>query len=394
MRREKKERLIRETIRIGKIIPGGMGLGENMAGKKVMLFNTLPGEVVAEFLVTKEKTHYIEGVATEFLEKAEERVMPQDECYLSTSPFQMMNYRTELSLKEEMIRELFRKIETPEILPLKTDGNEFYYRNKMEYSFWYDIETGQNSLAFHRRGSHQKIIVEKSSIERKEIFVRAQEILAEMNARGEDSRKYQSLMLRCNQNGEISGGIFEKRKSHPDFSKLSDTILGRRFYYSANGFFQVNLPVYEMALLEISQYIGEEEVLDLYAGVGTIGLSVAKNKVKLVEVDKNAYAEMVENVAEFSGAEAVLARAEEVTDFVRMEQTVILDPPRAGCDEKLIARLNEVVPGRIIYLSCNPATQVRDIERLLAKYKIVKIQPFNFFPKTVHIENLVVLERR
>ena len=401
MRREKaRGRLVEENIRIEKIIPGGMGLGVNSSGKKVMLLNALAGEVVAEFKVVKEKTHYIEGVATKILEKAAERIVPRDECFLSTSPFQILDYATELAVKREMVAEMFaassvlRKTEIPEILTLKTDGNEFFYRNKMEYSLWYDTESGVNSLAFHRRGSHQKIVVTQSSIERTEIFRRAEELISEMNARGDDSRKYQSIMLRCNQSGEVSGGLFEKRQPHPKFPKLCDEILGRKFYYSVNGFFQVNLPVYELALKEIMSHIGEEEVLDLYAGVGTIGLSVARGKVRLVEVDKNAYEEMVENTEGISGAEAILARAEEVTDFINAEQTVILDPPRAGCDEKLISRLNEVKPRQIIYLSCNPVTQVRDIERLSDNYEMLKVQPFNFFPRTVHIENLVVLKRK
>ena len=77
--------------------------------------------------------------------------------------------------------------------------------------------------------------------------------------------------------------------------------------------------------------------------------------------------------------------------YISPTATVILDPPRAGCDKKLITRLLEVTPPTIIYLSCNPATQARDISMLLNKYTISHIQPFNFFPRTPHIENLVIL---
>ena len=88
---------------------------------------------------------------------------------------------------------------------------------------------------------------------------------------------------------------------------------------------------------------------------------------------------------------AVLAKSEEVLNYINPDQTVILDPPRAGCDKKLIEKLIEVRPKTIIYLSCNPATQARDIKILLDKYKIKSVQTFNFFPHTPHIENLVVL---
>ena len=182
----------------------------------------------------------------------------------------------------------------------------------------------------------------------------------------------------------------------------------REYSYSPNGFFQINLPVYEMALREIAQHITTGEVLDLYAGVGTIGLSVARDHtLTLVEVDKNAFRELENNIVEAKKEEsvnyqnhqtvirngnitAILDKSENVTEYLKQNQTVILDPPRSGCDEKLINRLLEVCPAKIIYLSCNPATQARDTERLLAKYHLDTVKTYNFFPRTPHIENLLV----
>ena len=89
----------------------------------------------------------------------------------------------------------------------------------------------------------------------------------------------------------------------------------------------------------------------------------------------------------------ILSKSEEALDYIAPDQTVILDPPRAGCDEKLIAKLTEVTPEKIIYLSCNPATQARDVKMLLEKYQIKEVKTFNFFPRTPHIENLVILEK-
>ena len=89
--------------------------------------------------------------------------------------------------------------------------------------------------------------------------------------------------------------------------------------------------------------------------------------------------------------QAILANSEDALGFIVSNQTVILDPPRAGCDKKLINKLLEVEPQTIIYLSCNPATQARDVKVLLDKYEIKDIKTFNFFPRTPHIENLVIL---
>ena len=150
-----------------------------------------------------------------------------------------------------------------------------------------------------------------------------------------------------------------------------------------------------MALNEIKKYITTEKVLDLYAGVGTIGLSVASDKkLTLVECDKFAYKELAnnyKNTLKKEHLDIVLSKSEEALNYIQPSQTVILDPPRAGCDRKLIDKINEIKPQTIVYLSCNPSTQARDIKLLLDNYKIINIKTFNFFPHTPHIENLVVL---
>lgn len=406
-------------MKIEKIIPGGQSLATDENGKKIFFWNALPGEIVEEYVITKNKSHYAEAIATKISNLSSYRVEPKDACFLSTSPWQIMDYDFELKTKQALVVELFREhqivIDKPEIF---TDNKIYGYRNKMEYALYYDLEENKIFPAFHQRGSHRKIPIIKSSIEHPEIFTRAKEIIDDLNSRGEEARKYQSLLLRCNQDGQVSGGLYENKKPHPIFNNLSDNILGYKYSYSPNGFFQINLPVYEMALKEIKKHILTDKVLDLYAGVGTIGLSVARDKdLTLVEVDKYAFGEMAKNITTEGISErgsarvsaktpvatgvldatrsgnifAILSKSEDALSYVAPDQTVILDPPRAGCDEKLINRILEVEPKTIIYLSCNPATQARDIKILLEKYKIKDVKTFNFFPRTPHIENLAIL---
>lgn len=380
-------------IKVEKFIPGGQALGTNKEGKKIFFWNALPGETVLEYEITKNKSSYAEAIATSVKNLSPYRVEPKDECFLSTSPWQILDYQYELKQKSLLVQEIFRehdiKIDAPEVI---TDGKDYAYRNKMEYALYYDIEKAKIFPAFHARGSHRKIPILESSLERPEIFQKALEIINDLNARGEEARKYQSLLLRCDQNGKISGGLYENHKPHPIFNNLKDEILGQEYSYSPNGFFQINLPVYEMALLEIKKYITTDNVLDLYAGVGTIGLSVAKDRnLTLVEVDKAAYKELENNA---KNAKTILAKSEDILEYIAPDQTVILDPPRAGIDQKLTNKLLEVEPVKIIYLSCNPATQARDIKLLSEKYQIELVKTFNFFPHTLHIENLVILERK
>ena len=399
-------------LSVEKIIPGGYGLDTLSDGKKIFLWNALPGEVIEEYDTTKLKSHFVEGIATKISHPSSHRVAPRDDCFLATSPWQMMDYNYELELKSSLVVEIFREhqieIPTPQVL---TDGKDYFYRNKMEYSLYWDNDIEKIQLAFHARGSHRKIPVASSSIERPELFKAAQNIVDDLNSRHEEARKYQSLLLRANQRGEVSGGLFENGKPHPHFNHLTDIILGHTYSYSPNGFFQINLPVYEMALTEINRHITTSKVLDLYSGVGTIGLSVARDKdLTLVECDKSAFDEMRKNIISDSIDQspsmysaktaqkvrsgnilAILSKSEDAIDYITHDQTVILDPPRAGLDRRLTERLLEVLPPTIIYLSCNPATQARDVAILLQKYHLDLVKTYNFFPRTPHIENLVVL---
>ena len=379
---------------IDKLVPGGQGIATLDDGKKAFIWNALPGETV-EFEVTKDKRSYCEGIATQILVAAPERIAPKDDCYLATSPWQILNYDEELRQKSLIVQECFRQQHLElDVLPTITDGKDFGYRNKMEYSLYWSHDDNKIHLAFHTRGTHRKIPIEQSSIERPEIFARAQEIVADLNAQHAEARTYQSLLIRCDQAGKTSGALFENGKSHPQMDALKDTLNGYEYSYSPNGFFQINLPVYELALQEIAKHIASEKVLDLYAGVGSIGLSVARDKdLTLVEVNGAAYGEMQTN-AQGTNAKCVLAKSEDVTEYITPDCTVILDPPRAGCDSKLIAALLEIQPEKIIYMSCNPITQARDIAALAEKYKLSAAQPYNFFPHTPHIENIVTLERK
>ncbi len=418
-------------VHVDKVIPGGQALGTLEDGRKIFFWNALPGEDVSEYEIVKKKSHYYEAIATKIENPSEFRTNPKDPCFLSTSPWQIIDWDYENQLKTELVVEIFREHQIDITRThIFTDNNPYYYRNKMEYALYWNNKKELIELAFHLRGSHRKIPINTSSIECPEIFAAAQRIINDLNSRHEEARKYQSILLRCNQNGEVSGGLYENHKPHPVFKNLTDDILGQTYSYSPNGFFQINLPVYELALKEIKKHINTDNVLDLYAGVGTIGLSIARDRqLTLVEVDKSAYKELERNCFTGQGdttseehnhrrgdygateprnggregafrrsdvalPKPILAKSEDALNFVNFNQTVILDPPRAGCDAKLIDKLLETTPQKIIYLSCNPATQARDVKMLLDKYEIEEIKTFNFFPRTPHIENLVILSSK
>lgn len=380
-----------------------------LVGIKVLLWNALPGEVVSKFQIVTQKPHFIEGIALEFEKQSEFRVVPQDEQFLSTSPWQILNDQAELSAKSNILVSLFNHLsktrpideELIQNIPIHQSPKNYFYRNKMEYSLYYNHEIEKIQLAVHYRGSHRKMPITSSSLEIPAIFTRANQIVDELNRTKQEARSFQSLLLRANQSGEVSGGLLENGKPHPVFPNLTDALLGNAYSYSPGGFFQINLPVYEAALLQIKAFLEDStSILDLYAGVGTIGLSVARDKaLTLVEVNKSAYEELTANSTRVIHTtnnphiHPILAKSEEALDQISANISVILDPPRAGCDQKLIQKLCEAQPQKIVYLSCNPVTQVRDLSSLLQYYNIQSVQGFNFFPHTPHIETLVLMSR-
>lgn len=413
-----------EEVTVTKLVNGGQGLAELPDGRKVFVWNALPGEKV-RIRVIKKKRSYAEAIAEEIVIASPERVQPREENYLATSPWQIMDYATENKYKGEIVRELFahEKVELPDFNRTVYEPGEWRYRNKMEYSFWGD-EDGLH-LALHRRGSHGKQIVQGSALAMDALDNGARAVLAELQKHDLRAGDLKTIIVRCSQEGEVAVAMFTKMDSFPAIAlpsaikglrvyfsnprspasvptkllyeygdaKLRDELLGAKFVYDVDSFFQVNIPVYEKALARIREYCPSDPI-DMYAGVGAIGLSIAKQRVSLVELDPETVVMAKLNAAESGiNAEVVEASTEKALDYITADRPVIFDPPRAGLHAKVVERCLAVRPTRLLYLSCNPATQARDLAMLQQKYEIIFFEVYNFFPRTPHIESLAVLQR-
>ena len=424
-----------------KIVGGGQAIGTLDDGRKAFVWGGLPKELVT-IRVTKKKSHFVEGIVTEIIEKSPERITPKDKnSYLSTSPWQIMPMSSEQSYKASLIEEAFllHNITLPEKIEVFSDGVEFNYRNKVEFS-WFGDKTDDDEketldLAFFKRGGKGKVIVDGTSLAHPSINKLAIEIRDLLREKPIVARQLKTLLIRSDQQGNAVWQLYIKDKIENLISEdeakllsaaggeiiysdpkspasriterldkfgdttLSDTILGVAFNYACEGFFQVNIPVYEKALSDMKTWINCNEklsTLDLYSGVGTIGLTIGGDDVTLVEINEHAVAEMKRNIAKLNrpNAKAILAPSEKSLEYITGEQIVIVDPPRAGLHTDVTNRLLETAPPRIIYLSCNPVTQARDVSLLQEKYEIVHHQGYNFFPRTPHIEHLVVLDKK
>lgn len=428
-----------ETIQLEKIVGGGQSLGVLESGKKAFVWGALPGET-AQIRITKKKSSYVEAIAEQIITPSEKRVTPKDEqSYLSTSPWQIMSFDDEQHYKSALIEEAFElhDIVLPHPIAVYTDEVEYHYRNKVEFSWWGDTdEQGSETLdlAFFKRGGKGKISVDKTSLAHPAINTLAQAIRDILRTkRNITARNLKTLLIRCNQQGQCVWQLYIKdRLEEPLFTQqeldslparggeviysdprcpasriterlmnygdivLTDTIFDVPFRYATEGFFQVNIPVYEQALRDMKQWIPDQQpTIDMYSGVGTIGLTIGGNHCTLVEVNEHAVREMHANIARLdSTAQAILAPSEKALQYITKDKTIIVDPPRAGLHADVINRLLKVTPERIIYLSCNPVTQARDVALLAETYGIEHHQGYNFFPRTPHIEHLVVLRKK
>lgn len=423
-----------KTLTLDKIVGGGQAIGTLEDGKKALVWGGLPGEEV-KIQLTKSKSRFVEGIVTEVITKSRDRVDPRNPTsYLSTSPWQIMTFEAEQHYKAALIEEAFElhDIVLPQPISVYTDGKQYEYRNKIEYSFWFDTDKNSLDLAFFRRGTHGKIPVEHTSLAHPSITAASRDILAALNTLHIEGRALKTLLVRCTQEGEVGWQLYVKDKAFPckellkaisqkylcgdviysdpqspasviterlattSQASLTDTVLGTSFSYATEGFFQINLPVYEQALQDMQQWIlPGKPVVDMYSGVGTIGLTIGGSNVTLVEVNPSAVEEMNRNITSLERqheAQAVLAASENALDHITSRSIIIVDPPRAGLHEDVVQKLLEQQPERIIYLSCNPVTQARDVAHLSEKYGVRAHQGYNFFPRTPHIEHLVVLD--
>lgn len=418
-----------EQVTIEKLVFGGQGMGR-VDNKVVFLWGAYPGETV-EFAVTHKKKNFIEGVATKILVPSPDRIEPVEKHYLSCSPWQTLSPEKELFWKKQIALETYRRvggIDLPDI-ELVTQGEPYHYRNKIEYSFTVTSES-RISLAFFERGKHWNVSISGCELASEPINRTAHVIVEWLVAEKIPPQLLKSLIVRSNEKGEAVAALFIKHPhvftipptlppgcvglqiyrsnqfspaSTPDElltslgqNYLMETVLGTTLRYGLLSFFQINVPIFGTAVSDIGTFVEGGSVVDYYSGVGAISLPLAKQarQVTLVESNAEAVRFAEENIVfnKLANALSELQPAELATKFITSDSTVIVDPPRTGLDKRMVDGLLQAKPRRIVYLSCDLATQARDFSLLKDAYKPMIWRLYNFFPRTPHIEGLVVLE--
>lgn len=398
-------------------------------GRTAVVWGVLPGERAR---VAPLRRHHgvlvcgLEGI----LNPSPDRIAAREPHYLSCSPWQVMSYAAQAREKRAILESLFPGTRLDRFVEA---GTRWGYRTKLEFSF--TEEQGRLELAFHERSSpfRKMALPEGCALASAAMNAAAREVVDQLRERGVPAKALKSLVVRGSvATGEalvalyvmqegLDPGEFRVERSagwaliysdplspasvttavlrREGAACLSERVAGLALGYPLDGFFQNHVEVFAAALEAIRQYTPEAaRLVELYGGVGSIGLALAGRAQEIVAVESS------EAAVEFANENAVRNRVRNyhaqggrvescAEELVAGADVVVADPPRTGLHAKTIAALARSGARRILYLSCHPAKQARDVAMLGPAYRPVALVGFDFYPQTPHIESLVVLDR-
>lgn len=464
----KKKNYIFENIEVVDAGARGKSIAKAPDGRVIFLTNAIPGDIV-DIKTGKKRKAYFEGTATKFHKYSDKRTAPKCQHFehCGGCKWQHMKYEDQLYFKEKEVLNNLQRIghlELPQATPILGCENQYFYRNKMEFSFssnrWLTYEEinsekeveNKNALGFHIAGMWDKILdIEQCHLQedpsnaiRNHIKKFAIENDISFYNPREQNGLLRTMMLRIVSTGEIMLVLQffkenkEKRElllnhirtSFPEINSLqyiinekgNDSIYdqeihlfhgrdhifeemeGLRFKINAKSFYQTNSKqAYELYKItrDLAGLTGKELVYDLYTGTGTIAQFVAKKAKKVIGVEsvpeaiedakKNAEYNQIENAEFYVGDMKEVFTANFISKHGQPD-VIITDPPRDGMHKKVVEQILNISPKKIVYVSCNSATQARDLALMKEKYRIANTQAVDMFPQTHHVENVVLLE--
>ena len=395
------------TVYIAKNVYGGDGLGRLGDGRVVFVPGAFAGENVKAEIV-EEKKHFVKARLVEIVEASPDRIAVDAAKTVPGMVYAALSPAGEMKVKEDQLRDFFERARIPvgefRSAPLPPPASFAHYRNKVVYHF--AKQKGQWVIGYRTEPSHEIVEVLEDPLAVPEINAELpairRTVLAlltqgPMAVRKETERKG-NVTIRWTKRSGVKWWVGDAPKG----LVLKETTCGFDFEVPADGFYQVNPAVGE-ALVEavVAEYakgqVTAPEVLDLYCGVGVFGLCCQAPKLVGVESGHQAIDFAKRNAA--AQKRPAKFYAEQVGRNVNRlplnaRTTVIVDPPRGGMEPNVPKALAKCAAPRIIYVSCDPATLMRDLKTLAAGYDVESVRWFNMFPRTARFETLVVLHKK
>lgn len=374
----------------------GVGRIEN---KPIYIKNAVSKDKL-EVKITRVNKKYLQGEIVKIVKESEDRVKPLCPYFTKCGgcTFWNVNITKENEIKENYIKRLFPNVKVNTIIA----NNEINYRNKVTFH----IHNGK--LGYYQKNSNNLVIIEECLILNKEIN-KIKKYLETL-----DLTKVTEIMIRYSNNyDELLINFKGQLKDYNNLKKIKniksiyinnnlvygnptikEKINNLEFLIGPNSFFQINTNMIANLYNSIKNFITpSSSLLDLYCGTGTIGIYLNEYFEHILGIDivkeniENAFLNKEINKIDNISFQHKDASSIENTYF----DVVIVDPPRAGLGEKTKEHLLNINSKIIIYVSCNPNTLKKDIEKLKEKYQLVEITPVNMFPKTEHIECVSLL---
>ncbi len=391
-------------VKIERLDHLGRGIGY-IENKITFIPNTLPSELVVCQIV-KERKKYNVGKLIEIIEPSKKRVTPFCPFYnhCGGCHLEHLNYEASLEYKEEKVKNIF-KLDKIEVIKNEHPKN---YRNKIT------LKVRNKKIGFYESQTNTLVEIKACFLANESI----NEVIKRLNKL---NIKNGEIIIRCNTNQEILLMINTKEEIkfiEEEFKGIklvgvllnNQTLYGQNFFYerihgllfkiSYDAFFQINPYIVDKLFGLIEQELeASKTILDLYSGVGTLGM-VASNKAEKVisiELIKNAVLDNIQNAKlnkktniypVLGDASQALSKIKEPFDFI------MVDPPRKGLDKSSLTLLLKSKAKKIIYISCDPMTLKRDLEELKKEYNIEKFYILDMFSYTYHIESFCVLKKK
>ncbi len=386
----------------------GLGLGrvalEGTEGDRkwvVMVAFALPGERVRA-RVYRNHANYSEADLVEVLEASPHRIEPKCPLFgqCGGCQYQNLGYAEQLEWKRRQVAELVLHMAglTLEVSPVIPSPRPYGYRSKITPHFNAPREGEEMAIGFLRQGNRFDIVdVPRCEIATEAINEKLVEARAEIRSQAGGFERGSTLLLR-DAGGKVTRHHEEKVTEEVPLG--SDGTL--RLSFLARDFFQNNpfiLPAFAAYVRDQARSTGARFLVDAYCGSGLFALASARafERVAGVEVSESSVAFARENAAAngIPNATFIAGDASGIfsgLDFPGAETAVVIDPPRKGCDGPFLSQLFTFRPRAVVYVSCDPATQMRDLKGFLAAgYGVTAVQPFDLFPQTRHLECVITL---
>lgn len=386
------------TLTIDRLTNLGDGVGR-VDGWVVFVPGALPGErIVAR--IWHNAANFSRGDLVRIHLRSPHRVEPRCPLFGSCGgcQYQNLDYAEQLRWKQEQLREALARLGGVEMAvdPCHPSPRQWGYRTKLTPHF-HPPRRGEDDFPIgflHAHNARRLVDVPACPLATDAVNAALREARAEVRARAGEFRRGATLLLRQTREGVAT----DPRAS------VTEQVGDLTLRFVAGDFFQNNpfiLPAFVDHAVGLAKASGARHLVDAYCGSGLFALSAARHfeSVHGVEVSEDAVRKAAENAASnrILNCRFVAGSAERIFGNLPVkgaDTAVIIDPPRKGCDEAFLAQLDAFGPRRIVYVSCAPDTQARDIRWLAARgWKPLSARPFDLFPQTRHIESIVDLER-